>query len=105
MPSAPLTTIKPLLLTPEKLLPTVVLPANGTHYTLEELYQHLDCATVDVVPLEDELILIIDEEGKFRNPCYRNNWATLLWHQARPAARGVDVIVGRAIYCHTSLLR
>ena len=42
-------------------------------------------------------ILIIDDEGKFRNPCYLNLLATYLWYQHQPEARGQASIVGRAI--------
>ena len=55
---------------------------------------------MDVVPLTKDLILIIDDEGKFRNPAYLNLVATYLWYHHQPEARGVDSIVGRAILCH-----
>ena len=67
------------------------------------MYALLDCRLVDVVRLTDDLILIIDDEGKFRNPAYLNLVATYLWYQhqgtLRAAARGHDSIVGRAILC------
>ena len=69
------------------------------------MYPLLDCQLVDVVRLTDELILIIDDESKFRTPAYLNLLATYLWHQHQPAARGVDCIVGRAIMCHDSQFR
>jgi hypothetical protein len=97
--------IQPQLLDPHSALPQPVQPANGTHFELEELYKLLDCSTVEVVTLTPELILIADEESKFRTPAYLNLLATYLWHQHQPTARGVDCIVGRAIYCHTSLLQ
>lgn len=74
---------------------------NGRSFTLAELYKLLDCQTVEVVPLSRELILIIDEEGKFARPAYLNLLATAVWHQHQPQARGIDSIVGRAILCHT----
>ena len=80
--------------------PSPSSPANGRSFRLAELYQLLDCQTVEVVRLSDELILIIDEEGKFRNPAYLNLLATYLWYQHQPAARGQDSIVGRALLCH-----
>ena len=75
-------------------------PRNGRNFKLAELYEMLDCQTVGVVRLSDELILIIDDEGKFRNPCYLNMLATYIWYQHQPAARGQDSIVGRALLCH-----
>ena len=96
----PATTYKPQLLDPHSATPQPVSPANGCSFKLAELYQLLDCQTVDVVRLSPELILIIDDEGKFRNPAYLNLVATYLWYYHQPEARGQDSIVGRAILCH-----
>jgi len=98
-------TYQPHLLDPHASEPQPVSPTNGRSFKLAELYRLLDCELVDVVRLTDELILIIDDEGKFRNPPYLNLLATYLWHQHQPAARGVDAIVGRAILCHDSQFR
>ena len=89
-----------LFRSPHSAAPQPVSPGNGKSFKLAELYQLLDCQLVDVVRVTDELILIIDDEGKFRNPAYLNLLATYVWHQHQPAARGVDAIVGRAILCH-----
>ncbi len=105
MPAKTATTYQPHLLDPHSAEPQPVSPANGRSFKLAELYQLLDCRTVDVVRLTDELILIIDDEGKFRNPCYLNLLATYLWYQHQPEARGVDSIVGRAILCHDKQFR
>ena len=72
---------------------------------MAELYALLDCQVVEVIRLTSELILIVDEEGKFKNPCYLNLLATYLWHQHQPADRGQDSIVGRAILCHDKQFR
>ena len=103
----PKTTIayQPHLLDPHSAQPQPVSPANGRSFKLAELYQLLDCHLVDVIRLSPELILIIDDEGKFRNPAYLNLLATYLWHQHQPAARGVDCIAGRAILCHEKQFR
>ncbi len=93
-------TYQPHLLDPHSAQLQPVCPANGRSFRLAELYQLLDCRTVDVVRLSDELILIIDDESKFRNPAYLNLLATYLWYQYVPEARGTDSIVGRAILCH-----
>ena len=94
------TTYQPHLLDPHSAQPQPVSPANGRSFKLAELYQLLDCRLVDVIRLSPELILIIDDEGKFRNPAYLNLVATYLWYHHQPAARGHDSIVGRAILCH-----
>ncbi|MBC6697339.1 DUF3846 domain-containing protein [Hymenobacter puniceus] len=99
------TTYQPQLLDPHSAEPQPVHPANGRNFRLAELYTLLDCQTVEVIRLTPELILIIDEEGKFRNPCYLNLLATYLWHQHQPAARGQDSIVGRALLCHDKQFR
>ena len=93
------TAYQPHLLDPHSAQPQPVSPQNGRSFKLAELYQLLDCQTVDVIRLSPELILIIDDEGKFRNPAYLNLLATYLWYQHQPAARGQDSIVGRAILC------
>ncbi|MCC3152788.1 DUF3846 domain-containing protein [Hymenobacter sp. BT770] len=97
MPQTATPTYQPHLLDPHSASPQPVSPANGKSFKLAELYQLLDCQTVDVVRLSPELILIIDDEGKFRHPAYLNLLATYLWYQHQPEARGVDSIVGRAI--------
>ena len=99
------TTYQPQLLDPHSAQPQPVSPANGRSFKLAELYQLLDCQTVDVVRLSPDLILIIDDEGKFRHPAYLNLLATYVWHQHQPAARGVDAIVGRAILCHDKQIK
>ena len=99
------TTYQPHLLDPHSAEPQPVSPRNGTHFRLPELYALLDCRTVDVVRLTPELILIIDDESKFRNPCHLNLLATYLWYRHQPEARGQDSIVGRAVLCHDNQFR
>lgn len=92
----------PQLLDPQSAVAQAVHPANGRCFELDELYKMLDCEMVEVIDLSDELILIADENSKFRNPPYLNLLATAMWHQAVPAARGVDFIAGRVLLCHTT---
>lgn len=103
--SATATTYQPHLLDPHSAEPQPINPRNGRSFKLAELYELLDCQTVDVVRLSKDLILIIDDEGKFRNPAYLNLLATYLWYQYQPQARGVDSIVGRVILCHDKQFR
>ena len=98
-------TYQPQLLDPHSADPQPVSPGDGRSFRLAELYTLLDCRTVDVVRLTPELILIIDDESKFRTPAYLNLLATYLWYQHQPAARGVDSIVGRAVLCHDNQFR
>ena len=103
MPDTP--AYQPHLLDPHATEPQPITPRNGTDFHLPELYAALDCQTVDVVRLTPDLILIIDDEGKFRNPCYFNLLATYLWYQHVPAARGRDCIAGKVILCHDTQFR
>ena len=99
------TTYQPHLLDPHHAEPQPITPRNGRSFKLPELYELLACQRVEVVWLTTELILITDEEGKFRHPAYLNLVATYLWYQHVPEARGVDSIVGRAILCHDQQFR
>ena len=105
MPTQTATKYQPHLLDPHRASPQPVNPRNGKSFKLAELYEMLDCRLVDVVRLTDELILIIDDESKFREPCYLNLLATYLWYQHVPEARGLDSIVGKAILCHDRQFR
>lgn len=93
---------QPQVLDPHSAHPQSVQPANGRCFELDELYRLLDCDTVEVVALTEELILIADENSKQRQPAYLNLLATYLWNHHQPASRGVDCIVGRALFCHSS---
>ena len=95
-------TYQPQLFDPNSATPCSVLPANGRCFEMKELYALLNCEMVQVVEITDELILLIDENGKLAQPAYLNLLATYLWYHHQPEARGVDSIVGRAILCHTS---
>lgn len=53
-----------------------VKPANGTDFTLKELYQLLDCTTIELVNAFNGDILVIDEDGKGNKP--KNTRATEL---------------------------
>lgn len=96
-----MSTYQPQLFDPNSATPYSVSPTNGRCFELDELYALLDCEMVEVVSLTDELILIIDENGKLSQPAYLNLLATYLWQQHQPEARGTDSIVGRALLCHT----
>lgn len=67
-------------------------------FTLEELYQALDCELVQVVRLTPEMIMIIDEEGKYTKSDI-NAIATFIAHVVN-AIHYNDFIVGDAIVCN-----
>ncbi len=75
-----------------------IYPENGRKFTLEELYGLLDCELIETVSLRSFIdLLVIDEEGKFRNKRVNRN-ATSLAHK-NCAIRPDDFIVGDALYC------
>lgn len=76
---------------------TVVYP-TGQYFTLEELYQHLACDMVQMIPLFDGYTLWGDEEAYLREPRPpANERATALYHQAG-GIPDWDVL-GRALIC------
>lgn len=77
-----------------------VTPINGSSFTLEELYNLIDCETIEVINLTDDFILIIDEEGKLKDK-YVNNFATDI---AIESLQEGDYIAGNAVFCHKRML-
>lgn len=69
---------------------------DDPHLTLEELYEKIDCKTIEVVsPLSKEfsdsgLLLVMDEDGKYRNK-NTNLIATILF------GNPCDYIVGKCV--------
>ncbi|MBC7446464.1 MAG: hypothetical protein H7330_00215, partial [Hymenobacteraceae bacterium] len=101
---AEITVVGATLLTPVGLA-AAAEPANGSDYTLAELYALIECHRVEVVPLgRSGGILIIDEEGCFAPVRQRNRLAEGIWWGRVPAATGTPLF-GRAIWCHTSQFR
>ena len=78
-----------------------VKPENGTDFTLEELYKHLECDMIEVIYFNDNTIMIIDEMGKIKEKYY-NNQATYIFRDKRKTQ---DFIVGNAIVCDISELK
>lgn len=81
-----------------------VMPANGTDWTLEELYKLLNCDMIEVVRVTDDLILIIDEEGKLKHSTSHNREATEVMNYHHNPTWS-DVIVGKAVLCPSSMLK
>lgn len=56
-------------------------PKNGKRFTLEELYELLDCDTVERVFIDGtEVIMIVDENGKLKQRPV-NKTATMIYHR------------------------
>lgn len=95
-----------ILLVPSH-MPETIQPENGTDFKLSELYRRLRCDMIEIARSHmngslgqeaQNYILIIDEEGKLKNSDI--NWRATEWF-SHPR----DVIVGRAILCHSSMLK
>jgi len=95
------------LLVPTEGEPYEIRPNNGTNFTLEELYAHLNCDTIQIVKSEASgkigaarrpYILITDEEGKLK--ARRPNPQATEWFSSP-----VDIIVGNVILCHADYLQ
>jgi len=71
-----------------------VTPANGEHFTLEEMQQHVG-GYIEVVRLGDGTVLIVNEDGKPQGQP-RNEFATRIF-QARVGRH--DHIVGNVLRC------
>lgn len=85
----------------------IIQSENLSDFTLEELYKHLSCTTVEIARSQaaaqqgrryKDYILIIDEEGKLKNN--RINNVASEWYSSP-----VDQIVGDAIICHDSMFK
>jgi len=71
-------------------------------FTLDALYEALDCEMIEVVNLKDDLILICDEEALYKVYPVVNMIATKMYREAY----GTDEvgIIGRCIICQSSKL-
>jgi len=71
-------------------------------FTLDALYETLNCEMIEVVNLKDDLILICDEEALFTAYPVLNLIATKMYREAS----GSDEvgIIGRCIICQSSKL-
>lgn len=58
-------------------------PQNRRDFKLEELYALLDCRCIDTIALSDGQVMIIDDEGKFKEEHDVNVTATLLFREGR----------------------
>lgn len=76
-----------------------VAPANAEDgFQLEELYRLLSCDLVQIVPLADDSLLVVDEEGKLKaSTPPLNREATHLLQQSGGIPG--DYVVGDALVC------
>lgn len=79
-----------------------VSPQNGGVFTLDEMYNLLNCGMIQIVPLEDDRFLVCDEEGKLK-PHRINPFATILLRRA--GGMPDDYIAGKALIVDTTEIK
>ena len=72
---------------------------NGCVFTLNEIYNLLNCGMIQIVPLENDRLLVCDEEGKLK-PHRMNPFATMLLRRA--GGMPDDYIAGDALIVDTT---
>lgn len=77
-----------------------VEPENGTDFSLQELYRLLETDRIETIPLDSGGIMVIDEEGKFRDPLIDNVTATKI-----ATLFAGDFIAGHALVCRNDQLK
>jgi hypothetical protein len=75
----------------------------GHSWTLEELYGHLKCDMIELVHLDSQMVMVIDEEGKFKDAPQVNLEATKMAHLSKSISPD-DVIVGNALVTPSKLM-
>jgi hypothetical protein len=71
-------------------------------FTLDALYETLNCEVIEVVNLKDDLILICDEEALYKIYPVLNLIATNMYREA--SGSNEVGIIGRCIICQSSKL-
>ena len=71
-------------------------------FTLDALYEALDCQTIEVVNLNDDLIIICDEEAMFQPYPILNLIASKMYQDAYNSKE--IGIIGKCIICQSSKL-
>ena len=71
-------------------------------FTLDSLYEALDCEMIEVVNLKDDMILICDEEALYKAHPVVNMIATNMYQEAY--GTNEVGIIGKCIICQSSKL-
>lgn len=82
---------------------SMVVEPQGPSWTLEELYALLSCSMIEVVTLDEKYVMVIDEEGKFKDVVMMNQRASDIAHQHKAISMH-DEIVGKALVTPSVLL-
>lgn len=79
---------------------TKVVPDNGKEFTLEEVYKLLEVDTVEALqPLDRDMILLVDEDGKRKGSPVNHQATWLLVDRLNPG----EFILGKVLYCTREL--
>lgn len=76
-------------------------PKNGTDFSLEEL-QGFVGGCIEIIPLVDDLIMVVNEEGKLLDLPFNKTATEIFWINTDNA---YDHIVGNALICESCLVR
>ena len=78
-----------------------VVPANGWDFTLEELQGMVE-GYIEIVPLTENVIMVVNEEGKGVLP---PNPAATVIAKAQNAIFPYDYIAGNALMCPSDMVK
>ena len=73
-------------------------PKNGTDFSLEEL-KTIVGGYIEIVPLGDERIMVVNEEGRLLNLPHNYTASRIT------SVLGIVDIVGNVLVCHTSMVK
>lgn len=76
-------------------------PKNGTDFSLEELQEFVG-GCIEIVSLVDDLIMVINEEGKLLDLPFNKAATEILWSSTGSTS---DYIVGNVLICESCLVK
>ncbi len=82
-------------------------PLNGTDFTFEELYPHLNTDIIEMIYLHDGTIMLLDEEGSFKKDREVNTAATNIAVSAlKEQGRTIlNPLVGVVLHCDSECIK
>lgn len=78
-----------------------VAPKNKKTFSLKELQKMVD-GPIEIVHLDGKVVLVVNEEGKFRKDFLPNLQASSIYRAFHPQAE--DYIVGNALLCPSNMI-
>lgn len=80
----------------------VVAPQDGPSFQLQELYRLLQVRVIEIHPLNDNMVMVCDEEGKLKDAPQFNLGGTIMYQ----ACYGdCDEIYGNVLICRSEEVR